>query len=100
MTESSTTESTDKATLQRKAYGAATKALREAHREEFNVLMAKEAKTLGVEWKPKPTDEEKAADQLAALLAAHPNLREQMGIVEAGPAEGFAPEGSPAPAAG
>lgn len=80
----------DKATLQRKAYGTAQTRLREAHREEFNQFMVEEAKALGLDWRPKPTDEQKAASQLAALLAAHPGLREQMGLpAEAGPSEGF-----------
>lgn len=79
-------DKSDKATLQRKAYGLAQARLREAHRDEFNAFMATEAKALGLDWKPKPTDVEKAAGQLAALLAAHPELREQFGAAEeAGP---------------
>lgn len=80
----------DKSSGLRKAYGAATKRLREAHRDEFNQFMQAEAKTLGIEWSPKPTDEQKAATQLAALLADYPGLREQMGLPpEAGPSEDF-----------
>jgi hypothetical protein len=71
-------DSSDRQAAHRKAYGAASKRLREAHRAEFNQFMAEESKALGYEWKPKPTDEEKAAEQLAALLAAHPSLREQV----------------------
>lgn len=95
MTESTSTTSTtdgDRQAAHRKAYGAAQKRLREAHRSEFNKFMAEESKALGFEWKPKPTDEEKAAEQLAALLAAHPSLREQMGVTEAGPTEEFGGE--------
>lgn len=77
MTDSTTTEATDKSTLQRKAYGLAQTRLREAHREEFNAFMAEEAKKLGVEWKPKPTEAEKAKAQLDSLLAQHPELRAQ-----------------------
>jgi hypothetical protein len=80
MTDSTTSD--DKATKQRKAYGLAQTRLREAHREEFNAFMAEEAKALGIEWKPKPTDEEKAKAELDKILAAHPGLREQMGLPE------------------
>lgn len=72
----------EKATNQRKAYGLAMKRLREAHREEFNTFMAEEAKTLGVDWKPRPTEAEKAAAELDALLAAHPELRERLAPAE------------------
>lgn len=74
----------DRNSLHRQAYGAATRRLRESHRAEFNALMQEEAKELGLDWKPKPTDAEKAAAQVAALLAAHPELREQMGLPEEG----------------
>jgi hypothetical protein len=77
-------ETEDRSSLHRQAYGAATRRLREAHRAEFNALMQEEAKGLGLDWKPKPTDAEKAAAQVAALLAAHPELREQMGLPEEG----------------
>lgn len=73
----------DKATLQRQAYGKAQARLREAHRPEFNEYMAEEAKALGIDWSPKPTEEQKAAQQLHALLAAHPHLREAMQEQEA-----------------
>jgi hypothetical protein len=56
--ETGTTSTTDgdRQAAHRKAYGAASKRLREAHRAEFNAFMAEESKTLGFEWKPKPTD--------------------------------------------
>lgn len=73
-----TTPTDDKATKQRRAYGLAMTRLREAHREEFNTFMAEEAEKLGVEWKPKPTEEQKAKAQLDAILASHPGLREQI----------------------
>lgn len=78
MTES-TTESTKQAKV-RKAYSAATARVRDAHREEFNAFMKEEAKALGVDWSPKPTDEEKAKATLDALLAQHPHLRSEMGL--------------------
>lgn len=68
----------DKAGAQRRAYGAATATLREKHREEFNTLMKAECAALGVEWSPRPTEAEKAKQALDALLAAHPELREQV----------------------
>ena len=74
------TDQTDKASKQRKAYGAATARLREAHRDEFNTFMQEEAKTLGIDWKPKPTDAQKAKAQLDALLAEHPELRSEFGL--------------------
>jgi hypothetical protein len=81
MTQSTTTgETSDKSGLIRKAYSAATAKVRDAHRDEFNAFMVEEAKALGVDWKPKQTDEEKAAAKLQAILAEHPHLREQMGL--------------------
>lgn len=80
MTESTTEKSDNKSALIRKAYSAATAKVRDAHRDEFNAFMVEEAKALGVDWKPKPTEEEKAKAQLDALLAEHPHLREQMGL--------------------
>lgn len=58
----------------RKAYGAATTRLREAHRDEFNRYQTEEAKKLGVEWKPRPSKSEQAAAQLEALLESNPEL--------------------------
>lgn len=82
MTESTTPtpESDDKGAKQRKAYGAAQARLRDAHRDEFNVFMQEEAKKLGIDWKPKPNAAQKAKAQLDALLAEHPELREEMGL--------------------
>lgn len=74
MSDSTTNET---ATAQRKAYGLAQKRLREAHRDEFNAFMKEEAKALGVDWSPKPTEAEKAAAEMEALLTAHPELRER-----------------------
>lgn len=71
-------DSSTKDSLLRQAYGAATARLRDAYRAEFNKLYAEEAAARNVEWKPRPTEEEKAEAQLAALLAAHPNLREKV----------------------
>lgn len=68
----------DRNSLIRQAYGQATAALREAHRPEFNELMKVKAKDLGVEWSPKPTSAEKAAETLRQILAEHPELAGQI----------------------
>jgi hypothetical protein len=60
--------------LLKEAYQAATRRLRDEQRAEFNRIYAEEASTRGVEWKPKPTAEEKAAQQMADLLAKFPHL--------------------------
>lgn len=76
MSEAQSTEGNEaarKAAL-RKAYGAATSRLREEHQAAFNLLYTEEAKKLGVEWHPRPTTEEKAKQELAALLEANPEL--------------------------
>ena len=70
MTDTTKTE----ATLKREAYGAATTRLREQRRDDFNALLVEENASRGIDWKPKPTEEQKAAEQFAQLLAAYPNL--------------------------
>lgn len=62
----------------KKAYATATSKLRKAHQTEFNTLYSTEAKALGVEWKPKPTAEEKARAEMAALLEKYPQLRDDL----------------------
>jgi hypothetical protein len=70
---------------QRAAYDLATSRLRVAHQEEFHTLREAAAKELGIEWKPRPSKEqreaeqaaakrEKAKEKVAALLAEHPDL--------------------------
>lgn len=75
-------DETDSKTKIRKAYGAATTRLRDAHRDEFNRLMKAEAEALGVEWSPRLSAEEKAEKDLIALLAQHPTLAAQYQKVE------------------
>lgn len=58
----------------RKAYSNTVAILRESHRDEFNRIMAEQAKRLGYEWTPKPTAKDKAAAQLQTILAEHPDL--------------------------
>jgi hypothetical protein len=42
-------------------------------------------KARGIDWKPKPTAEEKAEQQLAALLAEHPGLAAKVAQQNTGP---------------
>lgn len=53
----------------------------ENHRAEFNTLVAEQAKVRGYDWTPAPTAEEKALAEAKALLAAHPDLVKQLGLV-------------------
>lgn len=62
--------------LHREAYGKAMSRLRDAHPEEFNVLRTEEAKARGLDWKPKPSEKDKARETLARILADHPELAE------------------------
>lgn len=82
-----------------KAYGEASAALRSAHQMEFNSLMQAAAKKLGFEWQPKKSKEEKAAEQLAALLSEFPHLAADISTPadapEPVPVE--APDGTPPP---
>lgn len=55
---------------------AATTALIEAHREEFNGYMMAEAEARGVEWKRKLSAAERAEKELDALVKANPGLAE------------------------
>lgn len=62
----------------RTAYSNATSRLREKYRGEFNQFMKEETKALGIEWKPRPSAREKAAQTLDALLAEHPDLIDEI----------------------
>lgn len=68
-----TTEQTDQ---QKKnaAYGAAVARLKADHRDEYNALVAEEMLKVGIEWIPRPTEEEKAAAAVAEIYAKFPNL--------------------------
>jgi ABC-type branched-subunit amino acid transport system ATPase component len=74
MTDTTKTE----AALKREAYGAATTRLREQHRDDFNTLLVEENRNRGIDWKPKPTEEQKAAEQFAQLFATYPELAKQI----------------------
>jgi hypothetical protein len=69
-----------RAQLLNKAYGVASAALRDGHREEFNKLHQKAAHDLGIEWSPKLTAEERAAQEFDALLATFPHLAERLPV--------------------
>jgi hypothetical protein len=55
--------------LPNKAYGAATTALREAHREEFDALLTAEYAKVGLTRKVRRTAEQIAAEKVAAAEA-------------------------------
>jgi hypothetical protein len=71
----------------RKAYGQASQDLREAHREEFDKFYAQRAQEAGVEWKPRPTPEQKAEQALRTLLAEYPSVADRV-LAEGEPTEG------------
>lgn len=62
----------------RQAYGQATTRLRETHREEFDSLYAQEAQALGVDYTPRLSPEQKAEQQLRALLEENPWLADKV----------------------
>lgn len=61
-----------------KAQRNADKALREAHREEWNGLMKEAAKAEGIDWTPRKSAEEKAEENLKRLLDENPALAEKV----------------------
>jgi hypothetical protein len=68
----------------READYSATQKLKEAHLAEFNDLKVKEMKARGIDWKPKPTEREKAAAQVAELVAKYgPGIVSSPGEVSA-----------------
>lgn len=60
-----------------KAYTAATQALRDVHREEFNTLYSEHAEKQGVEWSPRLTPEQKAEQEFDKLVKDFPHLLER-----------------------
>lgn len=62
----------------RKAYSRATTRLRNENPTLWNEVLKDEYAKVGIEWEPKPTEEQKAKAQIEALLAAHPELRTQI----------------------
>lgn len=72
MSDQPSTASDDK--KKRQAYSAATTRLRKENPTLWNEVLADEYRKAGIEWKPRLTEEEKAKQQIAELLAAHPSL--------------------------
>lgn len=80
----------------RKSYNLATNRLRDKYMDEFRELQAEAAKELGVDYKPRPTKEERARAQLLDLLRENPALEsEVVEKVKQQLAEGE-PQGKPA----
>jgi hypothetical protein len=65
--------------LKREAYSAATARIRESHKDEFRGLVQEEAAKRGVTYEFRKSAEEKAAEQLADLLAKFPDLATKVG---------------------
>jgi hypothetical protein len=73
------------------ARSAAAAKLREKHLDEYNTLLTAEAKERGVDWKPRPTAEQRAAEEMERLLQQFPELAERVNATAAkddGPDEG------------
>jgi hypothetical protein len=68
----------DEKTLQRQAYTNATTRLREENLERFKQLRVEEAQKLGIVYTPKLTPEEKAREDLRALIREHPHLADEV----------------------
>lgn len=70
-------DKTERSNKLRQAYSAATTRLREEHRDEFDTLYSQEAQDRGVDYTPRLSPEQKAAQEMAELLEKFPSLREQ-----------------------
>lgn len=68
----------DRKELLRQAYGRATQVLRDEYRDRFNALYSEAAEALGVEWKPRLTEEQRAEQQFKELLTAYPHLADKI----------------------
>lgn len=63
------TETVDDNAARSAARSAALSALRKAHIAEYNDLLTQEMKARGVDWKPRPTPEEKARAEIRRLAS-------------------------------
>lgn len=70
-------DASDAQALRRAAYTEANTRLREAHRDDFEKFYEEECKKVGVTYKRRLTDAEKAQQKIDQLLAEHPELRER-----------------------
>jgi hypothetical protein len=77
-----------------KAYSAATARLREGHRQEFDGYLTEEMAKFGLVYTPKPTEAEKAEQEIRKLLSLHPELRNLFAIGN-DPGVQDAPNGQP-----
>ena len=69
------TTSTDNSTRSA-AYSEAVAALREKHRDEFNVLLQASYAKRGIEWTPRPTESQRALATIRELLTQFPSIRD------------------------
>jgi hypothetical protein len=60
-----------------KAYGLATSRLRDENRERFNELYQAAAAEQGIEWSPKLSEEQRAEQEIAALVERFPHLADR-----------------------
>lgn len=67
-------ENTDRTKALREIYSAATAELRDKYADEFNAIRVRLSEERGVTWAPRPTEEDKARQQLADLREKHPGL--------------------------
>lgn len=82
-----TAEQKSESTLRREADYVATQTLKESHLAEFNALKQKEMAARGIKWQPKPTEEEKAMQQVQDLLAKFPRARTLLNGGDSAPPE-------------
>jgi len=68
----------DRDTKVRQAYHEATNRLRREYRDRFKALQAEVAAELGIDYKPRPTKEERAEADLKKLLDENPGLRSSL----------------------
>lgn len=76
-----TTTTTDKD--RSAAYSEAIAALRDKHREEFNVLLQASYASRGIQWTPRPTESQKALATIRELLTQFPSIRDVLADEEA-----------------
>lgn len=61
-----------------KADSAAYRALRQAHPQEFREAKVKAAADLGLDWKPRPSKDERERAQVKRILSDNEALREEL----------------------
>lgn len=83
---SETTQTTD-AQKRQQARGKAQTRLNEKYRDELIALTKEEAEKLGVEYSPRKTEQEKAADKVRELLGSLPPEERQRLLTENQPGQ-------------